>query len=385
MVLHSTEQRILDFVRYSADSDRTELAAELGLPRPTVISAVRKLIGSGALLDVDAAEGRSTAGRGRHVIRFPGPSAIVGLIRWTDHSLRVGLHDLDGTALHEEELDIPDPADGPAGLVPAAGSLLRAAGSLSDHGPAGRRLVSITISAPAPFRRGRGAPRDDASTLGLPLRFAVTEHVDFDDYLSRRFPVDFITENDINLAGLGEYFATRDRAQNMVYLRVNDEGIGSAIVAGGVLMRGAQGFAGELAHLQIDRDGPLCPCGGRGCLSNQLRGMMAAATSQAYGRPVGYAELSRHARDGDAGASRLLADVGRAIGQPFGQICTVLDPEVIVIDATDEAVVAGIRESFAIFAPPAIAHNVRFRTSALGADAEVRGALEIPREAARRG
>jgi glucokinase len=46
-----------------------------------------------------------------------------------------------------------------------------------------------------------------------------------------------------------------------------DRGIGSGLYLNGQLYRGA-GYAGELGHLSIDRQGPLCGCGSRGCLEN---------------------------------------------------------------------------------------------------------------------
>ena len=43
-------------------------------------------------------------------------------------------------------------------------------------------------------------------------------------------------------------------------------GIGAGLVLNGRLYRGAEGLAGELGHVLVDADGPVCRCGNRGCL-----------------------------------------------------------------------------------------------------------------------
>ncbi|MBB2947376.1 putative NBD/HSP70 family sugar kinase [Actinoplanes lutulentus] len=87
-------------------------------------------------------------------------------------------------------------------------------------------------------------------------------------------------------------------------------------------------------------------------------------------------------------ASRILHDIGRALGRPLAHLCTFLDPERVIADTTIgpaiEPIVAGIREAFTTHAPPVIARDVTISLSRLGGAAELRGALELPREAARR-
>ncbi|WP_460573630.1 ROK family protein [Humibacter soli] len=371
-------------MRYSTGADRAELSRELGLPRPTVASAVQRLISAGVLVDVDARDGRPLVGRGRHLLETVGPSAAVGLVRWRGGRLLLGLYGANGDALDEPtSLEQPAPDVGPAGLEPAVEALVERASRLDAY-----ELRLVVISVPAPFLRGRGAPLESSVDTGVAERFAITQPDDIDEYLGRRHPLAFISENDANLAALGERYVGGHGEANLVYVKLDGEGLGSALIVNGRLVRGSQGFAGELAHIQLDPDGPLCLCGGRGCLWNQVRDLALSVPGYGVDRPIGFADLPRLAAAGDPGAARILTDTGRALGRPLGHLCTMLDPDTIVLDGSlgplaADLVLTGLRESLAIHTPPAIAHHVRVQVSELGSDAEVRGALEIPREAAR--
>lgn len=95
------------------------------------------------------------------------------------------------------------------------------------------------------------------------------------DELSRAFGVSVTTDNDANVAALGEY-AVASRAMPMserdpmLYVTVST-GVGAAIVVGGSLMRGAHSLAGELGHLPIGHD-EVCACGQTGCLERVVSG-----------------------------------------------------------------------------------------------------------------
>ncbi len=58
-------------------------------------------------------------------------------------------------------------------------------------------------------------------------------------------------------------------AADLVYL-TGDFGIGGGVIAGGRLVRGSIGFAGEIGHMAMDQLGPYCSCGRRGCWETQV-------------------------------------------------------------------------------------------------------------------
>ena len=384
VVITRTDERVLGYARYTDGVDRAELARALDLPRPTVVSSVGRLMTQGRLVAVDGERGRAARGRGRHLVRVSGAAALLGLLAWRHGRLTASLYDVRREQLIGIDRDPPDPRSGAEGLMEVVDALVRAAATIP-----GSALDTVVVSVPAPFLRGMGAPREHSSLPGLPRGFHVTNAEDFDTRLADRFDLTVITENNANLAALGEQYARPDRIDNVIYLMIGDDGIGSAVVANGRLARGAHGYGGELAHLQLDRNGPLCHCGGRGCLWMAVRDLSLPYSETAGTDPVDLTGLTRLSDAHDPGAHRLLADIGRMLGRPLGHLSTFLDPEAIIVDATlGEAVdhiIRGIAESLAVEAPPVIARNVRLERSTLGDTAEVRGAFEIVREAVRRG
>ncbi|MEU4689049.1 ROK family protein [Actinoplanes sp. NPDC023714] len=377
-----TDERVLAYATYSSGLDRPSLAGALGLPAPTVVSAVRRLIAAGELIEVEAAAPRAGAGRRPRVLRAAGPATLVGLVSWDGSSTRAACLDVTGTIVAATERAAPDPRAGIAGLHPAVREVIALAAAHPGH-----RLRSVVLSVPAPYLTGRGAPPVPEGPAPM---FSVIGPGDLEAELTAEHGVPVTLENDANLAALGELYAGRVRGRaHAICVLVNQCGVGGAVIVNGALARGARGYAGELSHLQIDRDGPLCACGGRGCLSHHIKDRVVASAQAAYDSPITFGDLPRLAGAGDAGAARMLRDVGRGLGGPLAHLCTFLDPELLLVGGTlgpsAAHVVAGLRDVLAVQAPPAIAGTMEVAASELGPAAELLGAIELGRLAARAG
>ncbi len=378
-----TDERVTEFVSYSDGIDRVTLAEELHLPMPTVISTVKRLLADGAVVDTGDTLARGTSGRRPRILRRNGPPTAFGLIGWQDAGLTVACHDFAGALLSTHTLAAPDPYAGAAGLDEAVAQLRSVAAQLD------RQLLAIVVSVPAPFLRGRGAPEMPHRSEEMPT-FSIAVDDNLEHELTRTHGIAVVMDNDANLAALGELYAgVGAGARNAVYLKINEQGFGSAIVVNGALARGAHGFAGEIAHLQLDPDGPLCACGGRGCLKSHIHSLISETAQAAYDEPITLGFLARLAAGGDPGAARMLADIGRTLGRPLAHLCTFLDPELLILDNTVGTAVDhiqhGLRETFTVQAPPVIAQNVELTIGTLGSQAEILGAIETLRERARRG
>ncbi len=84
--------------------------------------------------------------------------------------------------------------------------------------------------------------------------------------MERACKVPMYFDNDANMGARGEsqYGAARN-VDNMAYVKVAT-GIGCGLIVNGDIYRGSSGAAGELGHVTIDDNGPVCDCGNRGCL-----------------------------------------------------------------------------------------------------------------------
>ena len=149
--------------------------------------------------------------------------------------------------------------------------------------------------------------------------------------------------------------------------------------------RGASGFAGEIGHLHVDDDGPLCACGGRGCLVSRIPSLLAGLDAL-YGRRIDTPELLRLAAAGEPGPARVLTDLGRLLGRRVADLCTVLNLDAVIVGgevgAATDLVAAGIREQIDLYAPPIARSAVTTVTSSLGVRAALLGAVGVVQQAA---
>jgi glucokinase len=166
-----------------------------------------------------------------------------------------------------------------------------------------------------------------------------------------------VIDNDVNTAGLHEHAR---RGADLLYVAVGT-GIGGALVLGGALWRGSGGFAGELGHVSIDRAGPACACGRRGCVHLYASGaaIEAAARGEQVDRtapPFGGAAGRGHAPAVDA-THPVVIEAAHALGIAIGSALNVLDVSLVVLGggvaelgpAYIDAVAARARREFVRF------------------------------------
>ncbi|CAA9267937.1 MAG: hypothetical protein AVDCRST_MAG10-3066 [uncultured Acidimicrobiales bacterium] len=154
-------------------------------------------------------------------------------------------------------------------------------------------------------------------------------------------------DNDATCAAWGERQAGAAQGYDDVILVTLGTGIGGGIVAGGALLRGANGFAGEIGHMVVDPDGPDCPCGQRGCwerfasgsglgrLAQQAaaEGRAAQVLALAGGDParVRGEHVTAAAAEGDLEAHAVLAQLGWWVALGLANLANVFDPQAFVL------------------------------------------------------
>ena len=89
--------------------------------------------------------------------------------------------------------------------------------------------------------------------------------------ISEELGIPVTITNDANAAALGEKMYGAAKNINDFIMITLGTGVGSGIVIDGKLVYGHDGFAGELGHVIIERDGRLCGCGRKGCLPDRCR------------------------------------------------------------------------------------------------------------------
>jgi glucokinase len=80
-------------------------------------------------------------------------------------------------------------------------------------------------------------------------------------------------DNDANAGAFGEALYGAGKEADPLFYMTLSTGIGGGIVSGGELYRGADSYAGEIGHLNVEPDGPDCLCGSRGCYERMCCGL----------------------------------------------------------------------------------------------------------------
>ena len=344
---------------------RRELEELTGLSRTVVAGVVASLVTQGELAEIG--QPPAGGGRGRPPAQYQRTALLppVLLIQMRrDWSTSVSSIRGDGT--HSEALRC---APWPGEWRTWSQSVLEAADRLQGWAQLPPRLA--VLSAPFPVAEARRALRGRAATAAalkaagrrMPPRPAWLE-TDPRPALSGLLGCTALMVNDANLAALGEAWFGAGRGRRAVFHVSVAYGIGAGFVFDGRLFTGAHGFSGELAHVQVTPQGPVCVCGNRGCLITQpavscLRDRLADG---------GGAELA----DGD------MAELGALVGRALAPLVTMLDPDCVVVDARlgegCGAFIAGVAAEVEQRCPPDLAGTLTVVAGALD-DAERYGAL----------
>ncbi|MFJ2204065.1 ROK family transcriptional regulator [Streptomyces microflavus] len=244
---------VLDLLRAAGAEgiSRLELAERTGLTPQAVSKITARLRAEG--LAVGAGLRPSTGGKPRTVLRLvPDAQFAVGLHLDRD-GLTAVLVDLAGrpVAVTTAPLDFGAPAEK---VLAGAADAVRDLSAAEPHKP----VLGVGVAVPGPLdhrdgvlHRVTGFPQWD----GFPLR----------DALAERTGLPVTVDKDTNAAALALALSLSEPPGDFAYLHLGT-GLGAGLVLGGEVHRGARTGAGEFGHQTLQLDGPLCGCGGRGCI-----------------------------------------------------------------------------------------------------------------------
>ncbi|MEA2971987.1 MAG: glucokinase [Actinomycetota bacterium] len=230
-------------------------------------------------------------------------------------------------------------AEGRVATPDSGAAVLDAVAALAVEVAGDRPLAAMGAGMPGLVDRDgvlRFAPNLPGVT-GLPVR----------DELERRLGVPVHVDNDATCAAWAERAMGAATGLDDVVLVTLGTGIGGGVITGGRLTHGANGFAGEVGHMVVDRDGPECPCGQRGCWERYASGSGLARLARlavAEGRATAVLALAggdpeaiwgehvaEAAAAGDAEARALVAELGWWVGLGLANLANILDPEAFVV------------------------------------------------------
>lgn len=191
--------------------------------------------------------------------------------------------------------------------------------------------------------------------------------------------------NDADAAAWGEYHSGGYRGKNLVLVTLGT-GIGSGIVLGGHLLQSRAGTAGEVGHMAMDPNGPLCSCGRRGCW--ECYGSATALVRQAQQAAVavtGAKEVFDRAAAGDMVCAGVLDHYTTYLADGFANLINILSPDVLCIGGGVSAAGAALLEPVRYkTAQRVLTHRTDIGTqivlAGLGNDAGILGAALLEKQ-----
>jgi glucokinase-like ROK family protein len=324
---------IIDLIRFTPGGiSRVELARRMNLTRAAISAIMDDLLAIGVVRET---EGHYPSGRKPIVLEIdPTRGRVLGVDIGASH-LNILLTDFAAheTAEMQMRLDINR---GPQVCLSQTDELVRKL--LKENGLTLKDIAAIGVGVPGPIVAEAGmvsGPPIMPGWDGYPIR----------DHLKEAWGCPVTLNNDAELGAVGEWAYGAGRGErNLAYIKVGT-GVGSGLLLEGQLYRGATGSAGEIGHITIDENGPLCTCGNRGCLEAFAGGNAIARRAMDVvrrGQRTQLAEVVDNpdfsamdvmmlARRGDLVAQRIVAEAGTHLGTAIASMVNLFNPSMVVI------------------------------------------------------
>lgn len=335
MIEDRVQADIMAYVRAEAKPvSRAQLNEALSPSRGKITAEVGRLIEAGLLVEEGFAG--SEGGRRSSLLGIPHSAGLIGAIDIGATSIDVALTTL-GSELLAHRSEAADVRDGPGPVMDRVKALL--AELLEERASRVQDVLAIGVGVPGPVEQTSGRLTAPPIMPGWD-RFPVREA------FAGEYAAPVFVDNDVNIMALGEHWGgVAKGVGDVVFVKVGT-GIGSGIVVGGRLHRGAQGCAGDFGHICVDPDGPLCSCGNTGCLEAMAAAPAIVLAAEKCARrgessslravlrekgELSMTDVGEAAKRGDYCALTAIRGSGRLIGQTLAAVVNVLNPSMIVI------------------------------------------------------
>lgn len=383
------EKEVVDEMRQHDLLSRTDLARLTGFSRAKITPVVSKLVHTGILTEVG--DGLSQGGRRPSMLSFNKSLGYVAGVDMGATSLDIALADFGGQIIerHSEPADV---RDGPNPILSRVRTLVT--DMLESHNLPREQLYAIGLGVPGPVEFSTGL-------LVAPPIMPGWEAFPIQEFLREVFPIArVVVDNDVNVMALGELSRGIGKGvENFLFIKIGT-GIGCGIVCNGQIHRGINGCAGDVGHICVDRNGPICHCGNTGCLETIAAGPAIAARAMEVVRASGSEQLAKRlaarggaltaedvgaaAAAGDRASLEIIQTSGQMIGDTLAGLVNFFNPALILIGGGVSNIgfqlLSSIRQAVLQRSTSLSTRNLRIDYSSLGTEAGVSGAITLALE-----
>jgi len=262
---------------------------------------------------------------------------------------------------------------------------------LKNHGLVNKPILAFGVGVPGPVNFKQGMVVSPPIMPGWD-QFPIVE------YLEEKWPNTLvIIDNDVNIMALGEFTKQEGHDnKNIIFIKIGT-GIGAGIISNGEIYRGSSGCAGDIGHICVDKNGPICPCGNRGCLEVLAGGAAIAERAMRAVREgkspilkkylektngvLTAKEVGAAAKEGDESSIEIIRESGRLIGEVLAVLVNFYNPGRIVIGGGvskfGNILLASIRQAVIKRSLPLATKDLPIAFSSIVDDAGVLGAINL--------
>ncbi len=360
---------LLNTIKTKGEISRAAIANQTGLSPATVTTISGQLIREGLVFE--KATGDSTGGRRPIMLAVNPQGGFVIGIKLMEGQVVGALTDLNATILAKDSLGLADKQvdTSVSTLFALVNRLVRSAGIKKKQ----LMGVGIGLAGVVDFANGIVRQNPIFNWNNIHLR----------ELLETRIHAPIYIDNDVNTLTLSErWLEPGQPAENFIVITLG-RGVGMGIVINGQIYRGKSGGAGELGHIIVRPDGPLCDCGRHGCLETLIsdRALVAEARLVLGTEIADLDDLLRCVSLGYPRAAQILERAGTLLGLQISNLVNLFDPKLIIISGEGirlgEVFFSAVRNSFRGAVMPGLAKDTEIRVNSWGDDIWALGAASL--------
>ena len=376
-------------MRKKGQLSRVDLVNISGWSKAKVSQEISSMLNKGYLIEKE--DGVSKGGRRPKMMGFNQDLGFIIGIDLGATSLDIALTDAVGFILQRES----EPSDvhlPPETVLGQCIEIIRRL--ISKQKCPVDKILGIGIGVPGPVDFSR-------SVLVAPPLMPNWENFSIRNFFKQAFPTAFVVvDNDVNVMALGEWrYGKAINVDHFIFVKIGT-GIGAGIFSNGKIHRGNNGCAGDIGHICIDKNGPICRCGNRGCLEAMAAGPAIVqagyqaikenqsdflAESMKKNNGILTPELiSAACREGDEAALNIIRASGQMIGDVLASLVNFFNPSHIFIGGGisnfGNHLLVAIRRAVLRRSLPLATTQLQINFSQSGSDVGIYGVLALVQE-----
>lgn len=363
---------VLDLIRFTPGGiSRAELAQRMDLSRAAMTAIVNDLLGNNIVRETESRNGQS--GRPPILLEINHERGkVMGIDMGATH-LTIALANLAAQVI--DEIEIPfDITQGPQPCLAQVESLMTEL--LEKNSLQIEQIMALGVGVPGPIVSEEGmviAPPIMPGWDGYPIR----------KHLQTNWNIPVSLNNDAELGALGEWAYGAGRGEiNLAYIKVGS-GVGAGLLLNGQIYQGATGSAGEIGHLTVDENGPICDCGNAGCLEAVAggkaiahqgqeavqKGQRTLLSSMGPVEELTARDVAAAARRGDLVSQQIITRAGSYLGIAIAGLVNLFNPRMVVVGGgvsqAGDLLLQPIRDTIQRRSLPGAARTVKINTAIL--------------------